>query len=114
MKILLWIGDEPNQKALANKINEIFPVCGIITERKVCKPNNTIKKIGEKIIEKIFLRSIGKSWWGMQKYYDRLYPEFPRVEQLVVENINTDEAYQFTKQLNPDLIFYKNFIYNQS
>ncbi len=104
MKILLWIGDEPNQKALANRINEAFPLSGIVTECRVHKPKHTLKKTIEKIIEKIFLDSIGKSWWGLQKYYNQLYPDYPRVERLEVENINTDEAYEFSKKINPDLI----------
>lgn len=104
MKIILWIGNEPNQKALANKIHAVIPLSGIITESRVHKSKITFKKIVEKIIEKIFLPSIAKSWWGMKKHYDKQYPDFPKAELLDVENINADAAYEFTKRLNPDLI----------
>ena len=62
------------------------------------------KKVIEKVIEKIFLPSIGKAWWGMKKYYEEKFPEYPNVELLNVENINSEKAFNFTKRLNPDLI----------
>ena len=37
MKIVLWIGNESNQKALANKIHASFPISGIVTESKKTK-----------------------------------------------------------------------------
>lgn len=104
MKILLWIGNEPNQKALANKINAVYPLCGIITESRAAKRDLILKKTAEKIVEKIFLPSIGRAWWGLQKHYEQLYPAYPAVERLDVENINSDEAYRFTQKLSPDLI----------
>jgi methionyl-tRNA formyltransferase len=104
MKIILWTGNDPNQKALANKIHNVFRLDGIITETRHHKRKITVRILLEKVIEKIFLPSIGKSWWGMQKYYDKLFPNFPKVELLNVENINSDEAYEFSKKLDPDLI----------
>jgi methionyl-tRNA formyltransferase len=104
MKIVLWIGNESNQKALANKIHAHFPIRGIILETKAHKPKITLKKVVEKIIEKLFLPSIAKAWWGMKKKYDSDYPNYPNVQILNVENINSDLAFNFTEELNPDLI----------
>ncbi|MBN8880038.1 MAG: hypothetical protein J0I32_21010 [Sphingobacteriales bacterium] len=104
MRIVLWIGNEPNQKALANKINNLFPISGIITESRISKKRITAKKVVEKVIQKIFLSSIGKAWKGMQKHNYQSYPEYPPVERLNVEDINSEEAYAFTKKINPDLI----------
>lgn len=104
MKIILWIGNEPNQKALANKIHVIFPLAGIVTETRIHKPGITIRILLEKVIEKIFLSSIRRSWCGMKEYYDKLFSNFPPVEILNVENINSDEAYEFSYKLKADLI----------
>jgi len=104
MKIILWIGNESNQKALANKIHSVFPLAGILTESRHHKTKITIKILFEKVLEKIFLPSIGKSWWGMKEHYDKLFSNFPAVEILDVENINSDEAYEFSKKIDPDLI----------
>jgi folate-dependent phosphoribosylglycinamide formyltransferase PurN len=104
MKIVLWIGSGANQKALANKIQAKFPLAGIVRET----PNNTINvsfsKIVEKIIERIFLSKISKSWNFMQTFYQKKYPGGSDSKLLDVENINSDFAFDFTKELNPDLI----------
>jgi methionyl-tRNA formyltransferase len=104
MKIVLWMGAEANQKALANKIHEQFPVAGIVSEVKSGKTSLTTKKLAEKLVEKFFLRKIGKAWFNMLNYYQKLYPDFPAVSLLNVNNINSDEAFEFTQQLHPDLI----------
>lgn len=104
MKIIVWVGNKPNQRALVNKIHAVFPVSAIVTESRSNKSKLTFKIILEKIIEKLFLSSIGKSWIGLKNYYTKLFPVFPDVAILNVENINSDEAYEFTKQYQPDLI----------
>jgi methionyl-tRNA formyltransferase len=104
MKIVLWIRDEANQKALANKIHSKFPVTGIVTEKPITKRKITFSKIYEKIYEKIFLPNVGKSWSGMHKYYDSIFKQYPEVIRIDVENINSEEAFKFTKDLEPDLI----------
>jgi methionyl-tRNA formyltransferase len=104
MKIILWIGNEPNQKAFANKLHEVFPISAIVTETSQSKRNLTIRIISEKIIEKIFLSSIGKAWWKMLEKYDERYPNYPDTEILDVENINSELVYNFTAKHNPDLI----------
>ncbi len=104
MKIVLWIGNEANQKALANKIHSRFPLSGIITETRIHKNNFSISKILEKVFEKVSLSSIGKAWWGMKEHYEKRYPSYPDTSLLDVENINSAEAYDFTKNIAPDLI----------
>ena len=104
MTIIMWIGNEPNQRALANKIHEYFPLTAIVTESRRRKLKLTVKKLFEKAIEKLFLGSIGKAWFGMHRYYQQLYPDYPDVPVLNVERINCDEAFVFTKENQPDLI----------
>ncbi len=104
MKIVLWIGNEANQKALANKMHAQFPLAGIVRESKKHKRNITFKLLFEKLIEKIFLSSIGKSWYGMKSHYDSMYFGYPDTHILDVENINCQSAYDFTKEIAPDLI----------
>jgi methionyl-tRNA formyltransferase len=104
MKIVLWIGNDANQKALANKIHAVFPVAGIVMESKKGNRKITMKKIVEKAIQKLFLSQMISSWWGMLKYYQKLYPSYPVTRILDVENINSKAAYDFTKALNADLI----------
>lgn len=104
MKIVLWIGNEPNQKAFANKLHEVFPISAIITETRQTKIKYTFRLITEKVIEKFFLSSIGKAWWNMLENYDEKYPKYPDTAILDVENINSQTAYDFTDKYKPDLI----------
>lgn len=104
MNIVLWIGNDPNQKAFANKLHEIFPISAIVTETRHTKKKYTVRLIIEKVIEKISLSAIGKAWWKMLKNYDEKYPKYPDTANLDVENINSQIAYDFTEKYRPDLI----------
>jgi methionyl-tRNA formyltransferase len=104
MNLLLWIGNEPNQKALANKLAKEFNIVGIVTESRPFKRKITLKKAFNSLYEKVFLSEINKAWWGMKNYYELIYNSYPNVKKIDVENINSEEAYNFSKDLNPDLI----------
>lgn len=104
MNIVLWIGNETNQKALANKIHFVFPISGIVIESRKVKTKPSFASFIHKIMERILAGSIGRSWNVMKKYYGDHYPAFPKTSLLDLENINSDEAYDFTKKLAPDLI----------
>jgi methionyl-tRNA formyltransferase len=104
MKIIMWIGNEPNQKALANKIHEHFPLTAIVTETRKKNRKLTIGKVFEKGLEKVFLPAIGKAWFGMHQYYERIYQDYPSVPLMNVENVNSEEVYSFTNEKDPDLI----------
>jgi len=100
MKIILWIGNEPNQKALANKIHSLFPLAGIITETRLYKQKITLSKL----LERLFFPTIGKAWWKMVQHYSTAHSNYPKANTLDVENINSDDAYEFSKNIDADLI----------
>ena len=104
MKVVLWIANEPIQKALAHKIHSVFPVTAIVTETRKFHRKITLPLLATKAIEKLFLSSIDKSWWEMFNHYERKFPNYPDVELLDVENINNSEAFAFTTKFKPDLI----------
>lgn len=104
MRIVLWIGKDSNQKALANKINRIYPVDGIVIEKKNYKRKFTFDLLLDKFIEKIFLASIAHAWKFMLSRYDNEYSRYPDTKIIEVENINSQSVYEFTSQLKPDLI----------
>lgn len=104
MNILLWIGNEPNQKALAHKLAKDFNIIGIVTESRQIKRKITLNKIIASAYERIFLSSINKAWWGLKDYYENKFSDYPPSNKIDVENINSKEAYDFSKDLNPDLI----------
>ena len=105
MKVLLWIGNEPNQKALANKIHTVFPLAGIVTETRARKNSSiSLKLLFEKVYEKIFLSEIGKAWREMKSHYDNIYPAYPNVPTINVQNINSEESFEFSEKIGADLI----------
>jgi methionyl-tRNA formyltransferase len=104
MRIVVWIGNEPNQCALANKINDHFNLVGVVKESRQVKRKFTIKKVVEKLIEKIFLGKIDKAWLNMQATMQKSYPNYPDVPTINIENVNSEEVYNFTNEQNPDLI----------
>jgi methionyl-tRNA formyltransferase len=104
MKIVAWVCDQPNQMALLNKIHQQFPLAAIVTETRQTKRKITFKLLVTAVIERLFLRAGARVWWGLLDFYKSNFSAYPAVKMLDVENINSDEAYQFTKDIQPDLI----------
>ncbi len=104
MRLLLWLGNEANQRALACKLSKEFTIVGIVSETRKHKRKITLRKLVEFAFEKIFLSKISKAWTGMQSHYESLYPHYPETASIDVENINSEEAFRFSQNLNPDLI----------
>lgn len=104
MKIVLWIGNESNQIALARKISDLYPIDTIILESKKKRRRVTFGLLIQKIIEKLFLSEISKSWFGMLSFYKKNSIELISANVIHTENINSDDIYRKTKDINPDLI----------
>lgn len=104
MKIILLCSTQPNQMALANKIAGAFNLIGIVIEKKIDKKKYTLKKVFNKIADKLFFNNIIKAWQQMLQYYKNRYKDFPDTNQLKVTNVNQDEVVDYIKTLKPDLI----------
>jgi folate-dependent phosphoribosylglycinamide formyltransferase PurN len=104
MKIVLWIGNESNQLALANKINELYKIECIFLEKKSNKRQITIGVLIQKILEKIFFTKISMAWFKMLSHYNKLASHNSNITYFDVEYINSEDVYLKTKLINPDLI----------
>jgi len=104
MRVVLLIGNAPNHIALSNKVANLYNVVGIVKETRIKKHNFKYKNIIEKIIERIFLSFIIRSWNYLQAYCKQRFPNLPNVQTLSVNNINEGEVYCFVKDKKPDLI----------
>ncbi len=103
--IVLWCGSAANHRALANKIHKKFGISGIVIDKKRRDLNKRKKKsLFRKIYERIRFRSIDEAWNSLQKNYKSIYPNWPNVPIIEVQNINTSDAKTFTESLTPDLI----------
>jgi len=104
-KIVIWCGNAPNQRALANKIAAKFTVCGIvIDDKKATKQPPLLKKIFIALQDRVFFKTISHAWSSLQQQYSQQYPSWPNVPVLHVDNINDEKGFEFTKALAPDLV----------
>ncbi len=104
-RIVIWCGNAPNQKALANKIHKQFGVAAIVIDKKKTGGKKK-KQIGflRKAWDHVRFRLITNAWTNLQQYYETHFTHWPDVPVLEVATINSEEAQEFTKSSNPDLI----------
>lgn len=104
MKIVMWIGDEPNQRALVNKINRQFPVNAIIIEKRKSIKKYNLKTIINKLLSKFIFSLPNRTWWSLMYHYESKFNSYPNCNQLIVSNINEKRTFDYTQKRNPDLI----------
>ena len=105
-KIMLWLGDSPDQCALANKLGKEFNISGIVLERRKTKPilKQSIADILSKIAARLFLSKLSSAWSNMLSYYSKKYPSYPNCPILYTENINSDKIIDFFNKNESSLI----------
>ncbi|MEO5563215.1 MAG: formyltransferase family protein [Chitinophagaceae bacterium] len=104
-RILIWCGNASNQRALANKIANQFHLCGIVVDYKTNqKKIPFIKRAIAAAQDRFFFRTLHDSWSSLQQKYSRQYPQWPDVPKLDAASINSGEAFDFSKNLAPDLV----------
>lgn len=104
-KIVCWIGDAPNHRALVAKIAAHFEVAGIVIDKKINK--GSARRVGtllNRIIEKIRFRKIDRAWSQLQQYYRSHFSKLLSIPTITVDSINSSEAFEFTKQMEPALV----------
>ena len=105
-KIVCWIGNAPNHRALAKKLLGEFNVVGIVVDRKKSLQQGKWGYSGIliKVIEKLRFGKIDRAWHHMQHQFQNKGAIPSSVPVLEVDNINDISVMNFTKELNPDLI----------
>jgi methionyl-tRNA formyltransferase len=102
-KIVMWCGDAPNHRALANKVHNRFGIAAIVVDHK----KTTRKKkasLVSRIIDRLRFRRIYEAWKEMMAFYTEKYPGWPGVPIHYAVSINSDEALDFTMRFQPRLI----------
>lgn len=107
MKLVLWIGNDPNQYALAHKLAAQFDVVGIVLETKSNPPKKkklTFSMFVSKVLVRLFYKKIPATWFTLMDEYRVAYPNLPATKVFKVNNINDSETKTLTEELSPDLI----------
>ncbi len=103
MKIVILVGNKPNHKALTAKLSQEFEISGIVIENR--KPvKRKMKDWINGIKDRFTFYKIHASWSSLLKHYNLTFPAWPKVDNLIVEQINEAAVVEFLKKKNPDLI----------
>ena len=65
MKLVLWVCNQSNQIALANKLHEKFELKGIVFESKKLKRRYSFIVTIDKIIERLLIPGISRAWFKL-------------------------------------------------
>jgi len=104
-KIVIWCGAASNQKALANKIAAKHNVAGIVVDtHSSAGKKKQWHKLPGLLWDRFRFRKIYNAWEGVMNYYEKNFPEWPRVPRLEVPAINSEATEKFTGELQPELI----------
>lgn len=104
-RIVCWVGDAPNHRALAAKIAARYPVAGIVVDRKKkLRSGNRAMDLPASILQKIRFGKIDAAWSSLQSYYREQFPAWPDTQSLFTDSVNSEEALRFTRELNPELV----------
>jgi Formyl transferase len=104
-KIVIWCGNAPNQRALANKLASKYALAGIVLdEHRAAQKKRTLFTVIRGIFDRIRFAPIYNAWKKLMAYYGAQYPQWPDVPQLRVPGINDPQTAAFTSALAPDLV----------
>lgn len=104
-RIVIWCGDAPNQRALADKIAKQFSVAGIVIEEKnSASPKKKLLQLPAIVWDRLKFASIYKAWKSLQASYRSDFPDWPDTKIFRTGSINNKETADFSHSLSPDII----------
>lgn len=106
MKLVLIIGSNPNQIALANKIANEFNVVAVVRESRIVKKDwKSAKWWTDKIASRTITRPLHNAWAELQTYYREKYESLPPgMPVLEVSSVNDTNVSKFLHQHNANLL----------
>jgi len=106
MKLAVFTNNNPNQKALVNKICKVLSVDAVIVSRNVTTGSNKTNKkpFLLKVMRFVFSFPFSSSWKKLNKKYNLAYLQFPCTPLHVVDNINDEKVINYIINSKPNLI----------
>lgn len=109
MRALLLTGDQPNQRALANKLAQVCDLAGIALSRNIPRRRPDARARLHAFITALEMRTFGRplrsAWLEMQRTCEAQFPSFPQTRQMLrVDNVNDPATLELVSSLAPDLI----------
>ncbi len=109
-KIVLLTNSNPNQIALACKLDELeksnIRLSAIIVSQNISrKPKKkTLLDFANKLNNRTLGIKFSKSWRDLMKLYSKEFPAFPDTKKENVYNINDSKTTDWIEELNPNLV----------
>ncbi|MCW5867625.1 MAG: hypothetical protein KIS61_10205 [Candidatus Eremiobacteraeota bacterium] len=104
-KLVLWFGDHPYQVYQAHRFHQKFEIAGVVFERKPRRvPRLSIRRLLEKLLSRLLAYPLHAGWIQLLSQYRELCPGYPNIPTLFVENVNSPEVQDFTRQQQADLV----------
>jgi methionyl-tRNA formyltransferase len=108
MKVVILTGDQANQAALCHKLQPHCEISAIVLSenrpRKSPPPARQLHLLVNRISGRLAGRPFINAWQQLQQSYRELYPNFPAVPTVRVENVNDALTVQTIERNSPDLI----------
>lgn len=108
MKVVILTGDQPNQAALCHKLKPHCEISAIVLSenrsRKSPPPARQLRLLANRISGRLAGRPFINAWQQLQQSYRELYPNFPEVPIVRVQNVNDALTVQTIEKNSPDLI----------
>lgn len=103
-KIVCWIGDAPNHKALVSKISKEFNIAGIVIDQRTKNKSFPFSKTARRIINKTRYDNVSRTWQSLQGYYASSFMLPDKTETFMADSINSEAVLGFTKKAEPDIV----------
>lgn len=108
MKVVILTGDQPNQAALCHKLKPHCEISAIVLSenrsRKSPPHARRLRLLVNRISGRLAGRPFINAWQQLQQSYRTLYPNFPEVPVVRVQNVNDALTVQTIEENAPDLI----------
>lgn len=108
MRVVALVGDQPNQRALCNKLALQCDLVGVIRSgnqpQKPISASRKLRSLLARVPVRIFAREFTAAWAELQSRYADTFPTFPQAEGIGVPGINHPETLKFLNKMRPDIV----------
>lgn len=102
MKVIALFGDDPNQRALAQRLHATVPIFHIARIRRPAPVRSG--RLLRSVTSLILARSLRTAWRAVMRHYDNRFPVWPSCGSSVHASANAPELIDLVVREQPDLV----------
>jgi len=108
VRLLLLVGDQPAQRALAHRLATVADVVAIVVSANVARrpprPLARARQVARSLSARVLARPLREAWASLQSGYACEYPGWPDTDLSRVRNVNDLETFASVEHHAPDLV----------